>query len=534
MYNIFFDAYIGVASPEQSSSPLNTTNQSTLISKWVSADSSLNLSDPSLLMYTPPKDSPAGNMASIRPWATARGDKGVGEGEGIHDFSFELSEKSSAPFAIGVVIDRDPYPHDVLAGQRYACIASPVSNKSDISSADMAASNYRSNQDGTSTPSISTHSTPTPTPIVPRAASSSISSASASPIVERRLQRTDNAGNMPDHWLRVNTANVNTAQVPPTHAANIISSWRDGRTAIAFQRLLRSNVPIVRHIPAYPTSASTSSTTPNTTTISTTTTTTTTTSSLPAMPVAAWDSPIDSEGDSPSFSRHELSAINSERYRLQQNTLVSEFLLPPPSIRSDNIPFSPSALSFSASLGLNSPLSPAHIDSIDSIMNASVLSIGNALEDDDDIDYNQGSRDNSCLDSSLHDIHETHAIHDSVDNDVLGVESAIEPAILTDITELPSSSLASSSSKLETNEDDSKKNNEGTASKQNIPSLSEPLGTFNDEDKDTSATALAWQSGTAVIFYVLFIIILLLVYPFLSRHFSNPSILSSLPFIYIF
>jgi hypothetical protein len=53
-------------------------------------------------------------LDGTKTWLTARGDRGASEG--VHDWSFEMLLKSHTAYAVGVVVDGEPHPHDVLGG----------------------------------------------------------------------------------------------------------------------------------------------------------------------------------------------------------------------------------------------------------------------------------------------------------------------------------------------------------------------------------------------------------------------------------
>ena len=64
-------------------------------------------------MLCPPKlDGKA--LEGTKSWLTARGDRGASEG--VHDWSFEMQLKTHSAYAVGVVVDGELHPHDILGG----------------------------------------------------------------------------------------------------------------------------------------------------------------------------------------------------------------------------------------------------------------------------------------------------------------------------------------------------------------------------------------------------------------------------------
>lgn len=103
---------IGAASAESDSSLDSTSNDRSPSSiNWALDDSLQNSVEPSVLC--PPKvDGKA--LDGTKAWLTARGDRGASEG--VHDWSFEMLLKSHTAYAVGVVVDGEPHPHDILGG----------------------------------------------------------------------------------------------------------------------------------------------------------------------------------------------------------------------------------------------------------------------------------------------------------------------------------------------------------------------------------------------------------------------------------
>lgn len=64
------------------------------------------------------------DLEKRRTWVTARADSGATEG--IHDWSFELMERSKVPLAFGVVCGGDPYVRDRLAGPCLVEVKAPM------------------------------------------------------------------------------------------------------------------------------------------------------------------------------------------------------------------------------------------------------------------------------------------------------------------------------------------------------------------------------------------------------------------------
>ena len=84
--------------------------------RWVVSDELTNSRDASVLSPVTSKESlrEEKDPEKRRTWVTARGDSGACDG--VHEWSFELLEKSKVPLAFGVVIGGNPYPSDRLAG----------------------------------------------------------------------------------------------------------------------------------------------------------------------------------------------------------------------------------------------------------------------------------------------------------------------------------------------------------------------------------------------------------------------------------
>ena len=103
---------LGAASAESDSSlDSNSNDRSPSAINWALDDSLQNSVEPSVLC--PPKvDGKA--LDGTKAWLTARGDRGASEG--VHDWSFEMLLKSHTAYAVGVVVDGEPHPHDILGG----------------------------------------------------------------------------------------------------------------------------------------------------------------------------------------------------------------------------------------------------------------------------------------------------------------------------------------------------------------------------------------------------------------------------------
>jgi hypothetical protein len=102
----------GAASAESDSSlDSNSNDRSPSAINWALDDSLQNSVEPSVLC--PPKvDGKA--LDGTKAWLTARGDRGASEG--VHDWSFEMLLKPHTAYAVGVVVDGEPHPHDILGG----------------------------------------------------------------------------------------------------------------------------------------------------------------------------------------------------------------------------------------------------------------------------------------------------------------------------------------------------------------------------------------------------------------------------------
>eukprot|EP01041_Mallomonas_annulata_P000974 gene974-1892_t len=113
------EVYGGMATDDADSS----SSRSPSTAHWVIDEELTSSRDPTVL--TPSKaldkESEEKDPEKKRTWVTARSD--IGAKDGIHDFSFELLERSKVPLAFGVVLGGDPYPRDRLGG---ACLLDGV------------------------------------------------------------------------------------------------------------------------------------------------------------------------------------------------------------------------------------------------------------------------------------------------------------------------------------------------------------------------------------------------------------------------
>ena len=102
----------GTASPEGGS--VDAVERSPRVVHW-SEEDGLEVNPPDGSVLAPPgtKDKNDKSAFDGQEWLSARGDRGADEG--VHDWSFELLEKSRSPVAIGVATGH-PYRFDFLGG----------------------------------------------------------------------------------------------------------------------------------------------------------------------------------------------------------------------------------------------------------------------------------------------------------------------------------------------------------------------------------------------------------------------------------
>lgn len=180
-----------------------------------------------------------------KSWLTARGEKGAHDG--VHDWSFELLQRSHAPFAIGVVVDGDPYPNDVLGGpcappgdakgqkghSRRALRASSSSILNSVGSASASSSRSRSTARATSSiASASSHVAPS------SPAAAGMLSGARVPLPHFMLPP-----NLVPPNRRRGRIRGDSGERDEVRARESVQNSRASVSAVAFQRLLRAAAP---------------------------------------------------------------------------------------------------------------------------------------------------------------------------------------------------------------------------------------------------------------------------------------------------
>ena len=180
-----------------------------------------------------------------KSWLTARGEKGAHDG--VHDWSFELLQRSHAPFAIGVVVDGDPYPNDVLGGpcappgdakgqkghSRRALRASSSSILNSVGSASASSSRSRSTARATSSiASASSHVAPS------SLTAADMLSGARVPIPHFMLPP-----NLVPPNRRRGRIRGDSGERDEVRARESVQNSRASVSAVAFQRLLRAAAP---------------------------------------------------------------------------------------------------------------------------------------------------------------------------------------------------------------------------------------------------------------------------------------------------